>query len=327
MPVTGSFLTSEERDATGRAPSPVKTNTPTLTMTPVPSPTQTPTPTPTSIHPWGYFLGPTADSELEIPPPVEPVDFAPQTVNIILLGSDRRPDETHYRTDTLLILSLNPVTNRAKMLSIPRDFYVYIPGWKMNRINTAEPHGGFEMLADTVLYNLGIPLHHWVKVEFTGMSDAIDILGGIEIQSTGYLSDECGGTYYRIEPNKTYPMDGFTALCYARMRKRSSDFDRLRRQQEVFQAMFDKLFSLEGLWELPELFEVFKHTLQSNLSLKDILPLAPLAAGLAIQPERIERFAIDQSMVQNWRTPKTGAAVLLPKPESIQALLQEAFGP
>jgi LCP family protein required for cell wall assembly len=327
MPVTGSFLTSEERGSTARAPSPIKTSTPTLTLTPLPPPTQTPTPTPTSIHPWGYFLGPTADSELEIPAPVEPVDFPPQTVNIILLGSDRRPDETQYRTDTLLILSLDPVSNRAKMLSIPRDFYVYIPGWKMNRINTAEPRGGFEMFADTVLYNLGIPLHHWVKVEFTGMSEAIDILGGIEIQSTGYLSDECGGTYYRIEPNKTYPMDGFTALCYARMRKRSSDFDRLRRQQEVFQAMFDKLFSLEGLWELPELFKIFKHTLQSDLTLTDILPLAPLAAGLALQPERIERFRIDQSMVQNWRTPKTGAAVLLPKPEAIQALLQEAFGP
>jgi LCP family protein required for cell wall assembly len=226
-----------------------------------------------------------------------------------------------------MILSLDPVENSAKMISIPRDLYVYIPGWKVGRVNTAEPKGGFEMLADTILYNLGIELHHWVKVEFSGIREAIDILGGIELKSTGHLFDECGGTYYRFEPDKTYPMDGFTALCYARMRKRSSDFDRLRRQQEVLQAMFDKLFSLEGFWEVPELFEIFKHTLQSDMTLTDVLPLSPFAAGLALEPSRIERFRIDQSLVHSWRTPKSGAAVLLPNPEPIQAMLQEAFGP
>jgi LCP family protein required for cell wall assembly len=225
-----------------------------------------------------------------------------------------------------MILSLDPVANTAKMISIPRDFYVYIPGWKVNRINTAEPKGGFNMLADTVLYNLGIPVHHWVLVEFNGLDEAVDILGGIEVHSTGYLYDECGGTYYRYEPNKAYPMDGFTALCYARMRKASSDFDRLRRQQEVFGAMFDKIFSFEGALEVPELYEVYKHTLQSDLKLEDILPLSSLAVNLAADPAQIERFSIDQSMVLSWRTPVSGASVLLPNSEAIQAMLEEAFG-
>jgi anionic cell wall polymer biosynthesis LytR-Cps2A-Psr (LCP) family protein len=183
------------------------------------------------------------------------------------------------------------------------------------------------MLSDTILYNLGIPLHHWVKVEFSGMIEAVDILGGIEIKSTGYLSDECGGTYYRFEPNKTYPMDGFTAHCYARMRKMSSDFDRLRRQQEVFQAMFDKLFSLDGLWEVPELHEIFNRTFETDMTLFEIVPLTPLATSLAFNPDRIEKYQIDRSMVQSWRTPQSGAAVLLPKPEAIESLLIEAFPP
>jgi LCP family protein required for cell wall assembly len=225
-----------------------------------------------------------------------------------------------------MILSLDPIANTAKMISIPRDLYVYIPGWKVNRINTAEPKGGFKMLSDTILYNLGIPLHHWVLVEFNGLNEAIDILGGIEVHSTGYLYDECGGTYYRYEPNNTYPMDGFTALCYTRMRKASSDFDRLRRQQEVFRAMFDKIFSFEGALEVPELYEVYKHTLQSDLKLEDILPLSSLAVNLAADPAQIERFSIDQSMVLSWRTPVSGASVLLPNSEAIQAMLEEAFG-
>ena len=281
IPIAGSLSVPENTPSTQLSPSPTKTiPMPTVTLTPSPSNTQTPTPTPTSVHPWGKFLGPTEDSEIEIPRPVSPIAFPPDTVNIILLGSDRRPNTGGYRTDTLMIVSLDPVAQRAKILSIPRDLYVYIPGWKVNRINTAEPRGGFNMLADTVLYNLGIPIHYWVRVEFAGVMDAIDILGGIEVHSTGYLSDECGGTYYRYGPDKVYPMDGFTALCYARMRKASSDFDRLRRQQEVVQAMFDKLFSLKSLWEIPQLFETYKKTLQSNMKLVDILPLVPLAANL-----------------------------------------------
>jgi LCP family protein required for cell wall assembly len=263
---------------------------------------------------------------MEIPRPVAPIEFDSYVVNIMILGSDRRPSTSNYRTDTLMILSLDPVANTAKMISIPRDLYVYIPGWKVNRINTAEPRGGFKMLADTVLYNFGIPLHHWVRVEFNGLSEAIDILGGIEVYSTGYLNDECGGTYYHYQPDKVYHMDGFTALCYARMRKASSDFDRLRRQQEVVQAMFNKLFRFEGLWQIPELLEIFNRTFESDMRLVDILPLASLSTNLAANPARIERFRIDQSMVQNWRTPRSGAAVLLPKQEAIQALLEEAFG-
>jgi anionic cell wall polymer biosynthesis LytR-Cps2A-Psr (LCP) family protein len=165
-----------------------------------------------------------------------------------------------------------------------------------------------------------------VRVEFNGLNKAVDILGGIEVYSTGYLNDECGGTYYHIKPNTVYPMDGFTALCYARMRKASSDFDRLRRQQEVIQAMFSKLFSFEGLWQIPELYEIFHQTFKTDMKLEDILPLATLASSLAREPDQIQRFRIDQSMVKNWRTPRSGAAVLLPKPEAILTLLEEAFG-
>lgn len=257
---------------------------------------------------------------------MEPFSFPPDTVNIILLGSDQRPNSGGYRTDTLLILSLDPENGTATMLSIPRDLYVFIPGWKVSRINTAEPHGGFEMIANTVLYNLGIPLHHWVIVRFEGMIEAIDLLGGIDVDSTGRLYDECGGVYYNYAAGNLYHMDGMDALCYTRMRKRSSDFDRLRRQQEVLAAMFNKIISIDGLEKVPELYEVFNHTFRSDMSLEDVIALVPLAASLALEPEGVQQYRIDRAQVESFRVPISGASVLLPKREEIRLMLEEAFG-
>ncbi len=211
------------------------------------------------------------------------------------------------------------------MVSIPRDLYVYIPGWRANRINTAEPKGGFQMLADTILYNLGIPIHHWVRVEFRGLSESVDLLGGIEVVSTGKLADECNGIWYEYEPGGVYHMDGDDALCYTRMRKRSSDFDRLRRQQEVFQAMFDKVISLDGLNKIPHFYYLYRGRFSSDMLMEDVLPLVPLAASLAADPSNIHRYRIDRSLVTSWRVPSSGAQVLLPDRDAIQTMLQEAF--
>jgi LCP family protein required for cell wall assembly len=284
------------------------------------------TATPTSIYVWGNFPGPSEDSPIDILPPVDPIAFAADTVNVILLGTDHRSDTGSYRTDTIIIASLNPSKGTGTLLSIPRDLYVYIPGWRIQRINTAEPHGKFEMISDTILYNFGIPLHHWVKVKFWGLTDAIDLLGGIDVLSTGYLNDECGGVNYDYDPGNTYAMDGFTALCYVRMRKRSSDFDRLRRSQEVVSAMFSKVISLDGLDKVPEFFTLFNDTFETDMAIEDLLPLIPLAASLALNPDDVSLYRIEQNMTDAFRVPITGAAVLLPKRDLIDAMLQEAFG-
>jgi LCP family protein required for cell wall assembly len=255
------------------------------------------------------------------------VDLPGEVVNVILLGSDQRPNGAGHRTDTILMVSLDPEGGQATLLSIPRDLYVYLPGWRMDRINTAEPRGGFPMLADTFRYNFGLELDHWVLVRFWDLEAAIDLLGGIQVTATGHLEDECGGTIYRYEPGGIYDMDGFTALCYVRMRKRSSDFDRLRRQQEVVLAMFRKVISVEGLERVPELFEAFRHTFETDMTLEEVLALVPLASKLALEPERTRLYRITPTLVQGWRVPGSGAAVLLPKAEAVHDLLQRAFGP
>lgn len=290
--------------------------------TPVPTPTSTPDP----AQPWGDYKPPSQPSAVEIPPPAPLVEMDPNVVNILVLGSDARPYEGGYRTDVIMLVSLNSQEGTATLLSIPRDLYVYIPGWRVDRINTADPRGGLEMVADTIRYTFGIPVHYYARIDFRGFMNAIDTLGGVDVEATGYLYDECGSTWYRYSPGNTYHMDGFTALCYVRMRKGSSDFDRLRRQQEVLQAVFRKSLTLNALSRFPTLYSQYRSAVETNMSLTDALPLIPLGRKLADDTSTIERVRIDQSMATGWRVPTTGASVLLPDHAKIQELMQQTFG-
>jgi LCP family protein required for cell wall assembly len=224
-----------------------------------------------------------------------------------------------------MIISLDPSTGKARMISIPRDLYIYIPGWKVNRINTADQHGGPEAVAMAILYNLGIEIHYWVRVSFNGFITAVNTLGGIDINVPNDIYDECDEVPISFSSGMNH-MDGYTALCYARVRKSSNDFARIQRQQQVLKALFDTVLSIGGITKVPQLYSQFSDLVESNVKLEDILPLVPLATTLAADTSRIEGYSIDQSMVSNWRTPG-GAAVLLPNRESIQAAFTSIFFP
>ncbi len=311
-------------------PNATATQTPFIPMPPTatlpPSAFYTPTASPTPVDPWESFLAPAEASATEIPRPYPEFDLPDGVMNIALLGSDERSYQSGYRTDALVIVSLNPQNNTITLVSIPRDLYVYIPGWRMDRINTADPRGGFEMLRQTILYNFGIPIQHWARVNFSGFINGIDALGGIDVEVTGYLYDECGGTWYEFRAGTTRHMNGWTAHCYVRMRKNSGDYDRMRRQQEVLRAIFSKIVSLDGLSRVPELYSQFSRIVQTDITLEAALPFVPLAAAVATGSGTMRSFAIDSTMVSAWRVPSSGAAVILPHPDAVQALLQAAFG-
>ena len=120
-------------------------------------------------------------------------------------------------------------------------------------------------------------------------------------------------------------MDGFTALCYTRMRKSSSDFDRLRRQQEVVLAIFNKAVSLDALSRLPELYNAYVSLVDTDAGLDDLLPLLSLAAQVAGDSSRIHRYSIDTTMAIGWRVPYSGASVQLPVRDAILSMLADAF--
>lgn len=281
--------------------------------------------TPTPADPWGDFTPPARESAIAIPPPVSQIEVPSDFVTFVLLGSDEAPHRYGHRTDTIILLALDKENDRVFLVSIPRDLYVYVPGWRVDRINTADLFGGWEMVAETFLYNFGVEPDFWVRVNFTGFESAIDLLGGIEVEVGGYLNDECGGTIYEYYPG-THFMDGFTALCYVRMRKTTSDFDRLRRQQEVMEATFKRILSLDGLTRVPQLYSELNKHYDSNIGLGDLFPLLPLAADLASGNANVETHSIDRTMTTGWRVPSSGAAVLLPDQEAIQDLLHALFG-
>lgn len=283
-----------------------------------------PTATPADGDPWGEFTPPASQSAIEIPPPVPKLEISDDMVTFVILGSDEAPHRYGHRTDTIVVVGLDKETDQAFLISIPRDLYVYVPGWRVDRINTADLFGGWDMVAETMLYNFGIEPDFWVRVNFTGFEGAVDLLDGIDVQVGKYLSDECGGVQWEYFPG-TYNMDGFTALCYVRMRKTTSDFDRLRRQQEVMEAIFKRVLSLDGLTHIPQLYSQFNQHFESNAGLGDILPLIPLAADLASGTADVDRFSVDQTMTTAWRVPSTGAAVLLPDREAIQELFKSQF--
>lgn len=280
-------------------------------------------PTPTPI--WADFPAPAQPSSTEIPPPMPELAFDPEVFNVLLLGSDERRRTGGFRTDAIMVVSIDPTDGTATLISFPRDLYVYIPGWKMNRINTAMVQGGFDMARQTILYNFGIPVDGWARMRFAGFIAAIDTLGGITVESTAFMRDECRGVYLTYRSGVSYDMDGGEALCYVRMRKSGGDFDRMRRQQEVVRAIFAKLLTINGLAQVPQLYNQFYNTFFTDIELTELLRLVPSAVQIGADPTRISHFSVDRDLVDFWRTPG-GASVLLPKRPELQLMLMEAFG-
>lgn len=267
-----------------------------------------------------------------------------ETVTFLLLGSDqRRPKQTYFRTDTIIIAALRPKNRQVSLISIPRDLYVYIPTVGMDRINTAYeygimyryPGGGRALLADTILYNLGVRIDHFAIVDFDGFRKIVDTLGGIDVPvACPYTdwrlispdlnpNDPNNWHLYTVQPGLVR-MDGDLALWYARSRSKSSDFDRARRSQEVLRALYRRVRSPDVFGKIPELYSALHSSVTTDLGLQDLLHLTPLA--LQMTNADIRSYYIGRGYVSAWTTPG-GAYVLQPNREAIQALLEQALAP
>jgi LCP family protein required for cell wall assembly len=269
------------------------------------------------------FPGPSESPSIAIPPPVGRLPQPDGQVNILLLGSDQRPNDYGFRTDTILLLTLDPKNGRASLTSFPRDLYVYIPGWTMQRINTAQAHGGFETAALTFEYNFGVQPDHFVMINFWSFVEVIDSLNGVDVQVANGLGDQRDGYgYYYVPPGLNH-MDGETALWYVRSRHTSSDFERTQRQQEVIQAVFERVLSLNGIKRAHDLYQIYTDNVTTDLKFDDIAPLLPLAAKLG-GTTRIEHYFIGRPQVTGWVTPG-GAQVLLPNRDAVIDVMRQAL--
>lgn len=240
--------------------------------------------------------------------------------NVLLIGVDQRESSDEgVRSDTLIVVHVNPAAGWAAMLSIPRDSVVTIPDVGQQKINTAYSYGynnaaelyghgttpdagGGALVAETVAGFLDLDIDYIAQVDFQGFEQIIDTLGGIPVDVPRPLLDAEFPTdnfgYERLYiPAGLQVFDGRTALSYARSRHGSSDFDRSQRQQQVLQALLHEV-RRRGLFDqvalLPELAQDLEQTVTTTLPLSDLNVLRGLA-GLAqtLTPERILRLSIN----------------------------------
>lgn len=315
----------------------------------VPTATQTATPLPTAtflpgVTPTVTVPGPTAtvDPLAGIQPVTDPRRF-----NLLLLGIDQRTGDTErfFRTDTMMVISIDPVRKTAGILSIPRDLWVTIPGSQPNRINTANqwgdsigyPGGGGPALAaETVRVNLGIEVDSYLLINFDvfyAIADAV-APNGVEICVRDTIDDPYypdagyGFIHVHFDPG-CQRLNSEQLLQYARTRHGSGDdFGRARRQQEVIRAVQSEVLSAGGVsnfvGRIPELWTELSGSFKTDLSLEEILSLAVLAGE--IDQDNMRFGVIDNMVVQN-ATTSSGDQVLLPNLAAIRTLVNDTFNP
>jgi LCP family protein required for cell wall assembly len=256
-------------------------------------------------------------------------------LTLALLGNDG-DGSAGQRTDAIILAIIDTSARSATLLSIPRDLYVYHPGWRMDRINLAMPHGGPQQFRDTVRYNLGIEVDYYVRVGFGAFEAAVDALEGVTVPVLCPLEDwrlisadldptlEENWERFRLEPD-LYTMDGSLALWYARSRMTTTDFDRSRRQQQLLHALLEKAISRNVLGDVPALWRAFEGQVTTDLPLTRMGQLAALAPD--IRANGVRHLALNYNALQEGRIGPQRMWVWLIDWERAEPVLQAAFSP
>jgi LCP family protein required for cell wall assembly len=286
-----------------------------------------------------------------LPPPIAipesnlpPAWDGASRINILIIGLDFRDWEAGLgapRSDTMILLTIDPLSKSAGMLSIPRDMWVNIPGFGYSRINTAYssgegnklPGGGPELARKTVEQFIGVPVQYYAQIDFYTFVEFIDLIGGIDIYNDEELRlDPVGGGKDKIRLTccGMRHMGGEKALAYVRYRKGDEgDVGRSRRQQKAILAIRDKVLSPENfpvlLGKARQFYEEFSAGIKTNIPFDTALQLGVLAKDIPL--ESIEQGVIDYTMVALDSTVLGGqdASILKPLPDKIRELRDEIF--
>ncbi len=265
-----------------------------------------------------------------------------ERVNILLLGVDQRPSEQGpTRTDTIMVITIDPATGHVGMLSIPRDLWVRIPGYDVfGKINTAYvigelrkyPGGAPALTKQTVSELIGYPIHYYVKINFDGFRRFIDLIGGIDIYVPRDLNDplypdDNYGYDPLFIPAGLHHMDGELALKFARTRHVDDDYGRARRQQQVILAVKEQVMRADMIpsliLRLPQLVQTFTGSVETDIPISKVASLADLARQLDLN--NIQQVVIDRSLGEERNDPNIGF-VLIPNRDQLRPLMDHLFG-
>jgi len=281
--------------------------------------------------------------QVELPPPWD----GASRVTILIIGLDYRDweaDQGAPRSDTMLLLTIDPVTKTAGMLSVPRDMWVNIPGFSYSKINNAYafgegyslPGGGPGLAMKTVESFLGIPIQYYARVDFQTFEKMVDTIGGICIDVPYEIIIDPLGPHNTATLEAGYEcINGSEALAYARARDVSQgvlggDVERAQHQQQVLLAIRDKVLApgnfLNLMSQALALYNELSGGIDTNLSLNDAKQLAMLAKDIRL--EDIQKGVIDYTMMQDGFYDLDGQqlAILRPYPDKIRELVDKIFG-
>jgi polyisoprenyl-teichoic acid--peptidoglycan teichoic acid transferase len=260
-------------------------------------------------------------------------------VTILLMGLDYRDWEAGEipRSDSMILLTVDPLSKTAGMLSIPRDMWVSIPGFDNGKINTAYflgeaykvPGGGPGLAVKTVEATLGVPIQFYAQIDFNAFVQFVDEIKGVKLNiKEPILVDVVGpGGKQTLQPGWV-TLDGALALAYARNRHTDgNDFDRSNRQQEVILAIRDRILEFNMLPNLiarsPAIYQEISSGIRTNLSLQQVIQLALL--GIKIPQENIKKGVIGPNqLISTWTSDHT-QQIEIPIPDKIRLLRDEIF--
>jgi polyisoprenyl-teichoic acid--peptidoglycan teichoic acid transferase len=273
--------------------------------------------------------------------PQEAAPVLQDRITVLLMGVDNRPGQRVARTDTIMLLTIDPKTGSAGMLSLPRDMLVPVPALNDSvKINTIHvigeirnyPGGGPAMLRDTIVDFIGHPIDYYVRVNFDGFRQIIDLIGGVDIQvARDIRDDKFPNENYGFDPlyipAGLQHMDGALALKYARVRHIDTDYQRAARQQQVILAVKDKITQpgqLAALLpRLPGLALAMANSVQTDMPMEKAIMLA---RGLGqMDLANPARAVVDSTMGKTSLDPVQGY-ILTPNMDKVKAVVAAVFG-
>ncbi len=271
----------------------------------------------------------------------------PQTqvpaINVLLLGTDARPEEGDIaNTDTMILLTFDPHNQTAGMLSLPRDLWIPLPGYGYDtKINTAYavgesdnyPGGGPQLAKDTVSSFIGQPIQYYARVNFRGFVELIDLIGGVDvivanpIYDDQYPTDDYQTMLFQLDAG-TQHLDGETALMYVRTRNVDDDYSRAGRQQQVIRAVVDKVLRADLLPtllpKLPRLLYTMRSSIETDVPMALQLELANYLNSNSLR--EVRQLVLDNRYGEETYA-ENGAWILLPDRTRVRTALATFFAP
>ncbi|MDP9237703.1 MAG: LCP family protein [Chloroflexota bacterium] len=258
---------------------------------------------------------------------------------VLVIGLDRRPTETGAsRTDTLLLLRIDPGAHKAAFLSIPRDSLMEIPsqdgGFTKDRINTAyvynyssrDASAAPKATVQTIEHNLGINIDHYVVFDQRSSEKLIDALGGVTIDNPrGFGQADYSDDDVHVVPQQfaegTITLDGYQAVAYGRIREGSTDFDRIVRQQRVGSALVHQAASPRSLLHLPSVWSAYRKTINTDMSMRQ-------SAGVFSMLKRVPDSDLKTKSLGDAAVSCTTctASIQLLDPGRVRQIVDDAFG-